>query len=211
MSDEKTLKAIFDIQKSLDASPFAEIGQASTRASEALRHIYENPGMERMTESIRASEVAMRLYFGACGRAAEAARGTDAGLYWTDGRTAPCGARSCARARRDATRGNARPSFAGNASNRRGAAGDCRLYGSLPLTGCNRGASAIASTASGRPDEGHSLAFRRAREPGLAARDGKYAHAVARPAGTNAIHQRLCCSIAGKLLDSPNVRHGSRW
>ena len=31
MSDEKTLKAILDIQKSLDASPFAEIAQASTR------------------------------------------------------------------------------------------------------------------------------------------------------------------------------------
>ena len=64
MSEEKTLKAILAIQKSLDTSPFAEIAQASTRTSEALRHIYENPGMERMMESIQASEVAMRLTLG---------------------------------------------------------------------------------------------------------------------------------------------------
>jgi Swt1-like HEPN len=64
VSEEKTLKAILAIQKSLDTSPFAEIAQASTRTSEALRHIYENPGMERMMESIQASEVAMRLTLG---------------------------------------------------------------------------------------------------------------------------------------------------
>ena len=64
MSDEKTIKIILDMQKSLDTSRFTEIVQVSERASEALRHIYENPGIERMMESIRASESAMRVALG---------------------------------------------------------------------------------------------------------------------------------------------------
>lgn len=64
MSDKTMLKAILDMQKSLDTSSFAEMAQAAARASEELRHVYENPGMERMMESIRASEAAMRLAIG---------------------------------------------------------------------------------------------------------------------------------------------------
>lgn len=64
MSDDKTIKTILDMQKSLDTSRLTETVQACARASEALRHIYENPGIERMMESIRASEAAMRVALG---------------------------------------------------------------------------------------------------------------------------------------------------
>lgn len=60
MSDEKTIKAILDLQKSLDTSRYAEIVAAVRPASEALRHIYENPGIERMLESIRVNEATIR-------------------------------------------------------------------------------------------------------------------------------------------------------
>jgi hypothetical protein len=64
VSDEKSIKSILDLQKSLDTSRYADIMDASRRASEALRHIYENPGIERMMESIRASEATMRAVLG---------------------------------------------------------------------------------------------------------------------------------------------------
>jgi hypothetical protein len=64
LSDEKTLKDILDLEKSLGPSSLDELAQASTRASEALRHLYENSGIERMTTSIVASEAALRAALG---------------------------------------------------------------------------------------------------------------------------------------------------
>jgi len=65
LSDDKSIKTILDIQKSLNKPRYAEMIEAATRpASAALRHLYENPGIERMLESIRVNEAAMRAALG---------------------------------------------------------------------------------------------------------------------------------------------------
>ena len=91
MSDKTMLKAILDMQKSLDTSSFAEMAQAAARASEELRHVYENPGMERMMESIRASEAAMRLAIGPVEELRKQHEALMRVSYRTDGRNASCG------------------------------------------------------------------------------------------------------------------------
>ena len=65
MPDDKSTDTALNIRKSLDMSRYADIiGAARSPASEALRHLYENPGIERMLESIRAGDAVIRAALG---------------------------------------------------------------------------------------------------------------------------------------------------